>query len=69
MAPAAEHNWLWVSIVTAAFGITTIATMLGMVTVEFLGLNLARFKGLERYANVAGLAIATGGAAIQVLGI
>ncbi len=70
MAPAAEHNWLWVGLVTAAFGVTTVATMLGMVTIGYLGLNLARFQGFERYANVAaGLAIATGGAAIQVLGI
>lgn len=70
MAPAAEHNWLWVSIVTAAFGITTIATMLGMVAVGYLGLNLTRFQGFERYANVAaGFAIALGGTAIQVLGI
>ena len=70
MAPAAEHNWLWVGLVTAAFGVTTVATMLGMVTIGYLGLNLARFQGFERYANVAaGLASATGGAAIQVLGI
>ena len=70
MVPAAEHNWLWVGLVTAAFGITTIATMLGMVTIGYLGLNLTRFQGFERYANVlAGVAIATGGAAIQILGI
>ena len=39
--------------------------MLGMVAVGYLGLNLARFQGFERYANVAaGLAIAMGGTAI-----
>ena len=70
MAPAAEHNWLWVGLVTTAFGVTTVLTMLGMVAIGYLGLNLTKFKGIERYANVAaGLAIATGGAAIQVLGI
>lgn len=70
MAPAAEHNWLWVGLVTTAFGVTTVLTMLGMVAIGYLGLNLTQFKGIERYANVAaGLAIATGGAAIQVLGI
>lgn len=70
MVPAAEHNWLWVGLVTAAFGTTTIATMLGMVTVGYLGLTLAPFRGLERYANVlAGVAIAAGGAAIQIFGI
>jgi len=70
MAPAAEHNWLWVGLVTTAFGVTTVLTMLVMVAIGYLGLNLTQFKGIERYANVAaGLAIATGGAAIQVLGI
>lgn len=70
MAPAAEHNWLWVGLVAGAFGITTIATMLGVVTVGYLGLSLKKMQGAEKYTNVfAGLAIATSGIAIQVLGI
>ncbi|MBT6488130.1 MAG: hypothetical protein HOK97_00095, partial [Deltaproteobacteria bacterium] len=42
MAPAAEHNWLWVALVAGAFGLTTIATMLGVVTVGYLGLSLKK---------------------------
>jgi ABC-type nickel/cobalt efflux system permease component RcnA len=70
MAPAAEHNWLWVGLVAGAFGITTIATMLGVVTVGYLGLSLKKMQGAEKYTNVfAGLAIAMSGIAIQALGI
>ena len=70
MAPAAEHNWLWVGLVTAAFGITTVATMVGVVAVGFLGLSLPVMRGLEKYTNVAaGLAIAMSGLGIQLLGI
>ena len=70
MAPAAEHNWLWVALVAGAFGITTVATMMGVVAVGFLGLSLPAMKGLEKYSNVAaGSAIAMSGLAIQVLGI
>jgi nickel/cobalt transporter (NicO) family protein len=70
MAPAAEHNWLWVALVAGAFGLTTIATMLGVVTVGYLGLSLKKMQGAERYTNVfAGVAIAVSGLAIQVLGI
>ncbi|MBT6177988.1 MAG: hypothetical protein HOI23_12135 [Deltaproteobacteria bacterium] len=70
MAPAAEHNWLWVALVAGAFGLTTIATMLGVVTVGYLGLSLKKMQGVERYTNVfAGVAIAVSGLAIQVLGI
>ena len=70
MVPAAEHNWLWVALVAGAFGITTVATMMGVVAVGFLGLSLPAMKGLEKYSNVAaGAAIAMSGLAIQVLGI
>jgi nickel/cobalt exporter len=70
MAPAAEHNWLWVALVAGAFGLTTILTMMGVVAVGFLGLSLPAMRGLEKYANVAaGMAIAMSGLAIQVLGI
>lgn len=70
MAPAAEHNWLWVALVAGAFSITTILTMMSVVAVGFLGLSLPAMRGLEKYANVAaGMAIAMSGLAIQVLGI
>ena len=70
MAPAAEHNWLWVGLVAGTFGLTTIATMMGVVAIGFLGLSIPAMQGLEKYTNVAaGLAIAVSGLAIQVLGI
>ena len=70
MAPAAEHNWLWVGLVTAAFGLTTVATMLGVVAVGYYGLKFGRLRGLESWADVAaGFAIASSGAAIQIFGI
>ena len=70
MAPAAEHNWLWVALVAGTFGLTTIATMMGVVAFGYLGLSLPRLQGFEKYTNVAaGSAIAMSGLAIQVLGI
>jgi len=70
MAPAAEHNWLWVGLVTGAFGLTTIATMMGVVAVGFYGLRFGRLRALESWADVAaGFAIASSGAAIKIFGI
>ena len=70
MAPAAEHNWLWVGLVTAAFGLTTILTMMGVVAVGYFGLKFGRLRALESWADVAaGFAIAGSGAAIKIFGI
>ena len=70
MAPAAEQNWGWVVLVTAAFGITTIATMMGVVAVGYVGLRLKRFARLESWADaIAGFSIAGSGMAIKLLGI
>jgi sulfite exporter TauE/SafE len=70
MAPAAVHNWLWVALVCIVFGAVTIAVMLGVVTVGYLGLSRVRLDWAERNADVlAGLAIACSGVAIQALGI
>jgi nickel/cobalt exporter len=74
MAPAADHNWLWVGLVSAAFGITTIATMMGVVAIGYFGLRFERlnrrFRALESWADVAaGFAIASSGAAIKIFGI
>jgi ABC-type nickel/cobalt efflux system permease component RcnA len=70
MVPAAEHNWLWVGLVAGAFGVTTIATMMLVVTIGYLGLSIKKLEGFERYTNVvAGVAIALSGIAIQALGI
>jgi ABC-type nickel/cobalt efflux system permease component RcnA len=70
MAPAAEHHWSWVILISLAFGATTIGTMVLVVSAGYLGLGTARFKGMERFANsIAGFAIAGSGVAIQLLGI
>jgi threonine/homoserine/homoserine lactone efflux protein len=70
MAPAALHHWLWVAIVAAVFGAVTIAVMLVLVGVGYLGLSQLRFRSLERHAELlAGLAIAGSGVLIQALGI
>ena len=70
MAPAAEHHWLWVAMVTAAFGVTTVGTMMAAVAVGYVGLSWKKMAPLSRYANVAaGVAIASSGIAIKALGI
>jgi len=70
MAPAWKHDWTGVAAVAGAFSLTTIALMMGMAAVGFLGLRLFPARGLHRYAHVlAGLAIFGSGMAIQVLGI
>ena len=70
MYPAAKGNWWGVVMVTVLFGAATIATMLVTVTIGAFGLKQVRWGFLERYVHVAaGLMIAGGGLAIQLLGI
>ena len=70
MAPAIGLGTWAVVPVTAAFGLTTIATMLLVVTIGFYGLQLAPLRRFEAYGNtLAGLAIACSGLAIQLFGI
>ena len=70
MAPAIGLGTWAVIPVTAAFGLTTILTMLAVVTIGFHGLRLAPLRRLEAHANtLAGLAIAGSGLAIQLFGI
>jgi len=70
MIPAAGMGTGAVILVTAAFGIVTVGTMLGLVTLAYYGLRLQRMHWIERHAHVmAGLAIAASGVAIQLLGI
>ncbi|MCZ6755076.1 MAG: hypothetical protein O7E49_07165 [Gemmatimonadetes bacterium] len=70
MIPAAAMGTGVVVLVTAAFGVVTVATMLGLVTLAYYGLRLQRMHWLEQHAQVmAGLAIAASGVVIQVLGI
>lgn len=70
MVPAFDHNWGLVLAVALVFSTVTIAVMLGAVTIGTLGLSFTRQATLERHANtLAGIAIATSGLAIQLLGI
>ena len=70
MAPAAAQHWSWVILVTGAFTVATMVTMLGTVALGYVGLSPVRLGRLMPYGNIlAGLAIALSGLAIQVLGI
>lgn len=70
MIPAATMGTGAVLMVTGAFTIVTIGTMLVLVTLGYYGLQVHRLRWLERHGQVAaGLAIAASGMAIQVLGI
>jgi sulfite exporter TauE/SafE len=70
MYPAAKNSFLGMVEVTAVFGLTTIATMLGIVLVSTFGMELLPFKKLERYTQaLAGLTIFLCGMAIQFLGL
>lgn len=70
MVPAVSHSWLIVSAVVGVFGLTTIATMMGVVLLGHYGLKVRTSRFLERHmTTVAGLTIATSGLAIQLLGI
>jgi hypothetical protein len=70
MVPALDQGLWAVLPVTAAFGLTTIGTMLVVVAASYWGLKVAAFRGLEAHANtLAGLAIAASGLAIQLFGI
>lgn len=70
MAPAYAHDWGGVVAVAAVFSAITVVTMVGAVAVGAVGLSFAPLKRLERHVNtLAGLAIASSGLAIQLLGI
>jgi len=70
MAPAALHHAGWVAAVAGVFGVVTLLTMLLTVSAGYLGLSKLRLGALERHADTfAGVAIASSGLAIQVLGI
>jgi len=70
MAPAALHNWAWVAIVCGVFGLVTIAVMLAVVSIGYLGLSHVRLAWAERHADLlAGVAIACSGVAIQAFGL
>ena len=70
MYPAAQHSTSGVVLVTAAFGLTTILTMLTIIALSSWGLSFVRLGGLERYSHaLAGGIILVSGLAVQFLGL
>jgi nickel/cobalt exporter len=70
MYPAAKHNFGGVLVVAAAFGLTTILTMLTIIAVSSYGLSFVRFGRYERYAHaLAGAMIFVSGLGVKLLGL
>jgi len=70
MVPAMARDWPLVVGVVVTFGLLTVAVMLATVTIVYLGIGVAGFGRLDRYADLfVGLVIAASGAAVLLLGI
>jgi nickel/cobalt exporter len=70
MYPAAKHSFGGALLVTAAFGMTTILTMLTIIAVSSYGLSFVRFGRLERYMHaLAGAMIFVSGLGVRLLGL
>ncbi len=70
MYPAARHNIFGVVLVTTAFGLATILTMLLFVALASWGLSFVSLGRLERYAHaLAGAMIFVSGLSVQFLGL
>jgi ABC-type nickel/cobalt efflux system permease component RcnA len=70
MYPAAKHDFGGVLFVAAAFGLTTILTMLTIIAVSSYGLSFVRFGRYERYAHaMAGAVIFVSGLGVKLLGL
>jgi ABC-type nickel/cobalt efflux system permease component RcnA len=70
MYPAAKHDLGGVLFVAAAFGLTTILTMLAIIAVSSYGLSFVRFGRYERYAHaMAGAMIFVSGLGVRLLGL
>ena len=70
MYPAARHDLPGVGLVAAAFGLTTILTMLAIIALSSWGLSFVRLGRLERYSHaLAGAMIFISGLAVQILGL
>jgi len=70
MYPAARHSTAGVVLVAAAFGLTTILTMLVIIAAASYGARFVRLGKLERYAHaLAGAMIFISGLSVQFLGL
>jgi nickel/cobalt transporter (NicO) family protein len=52
MFPAAKHNFIELAVVTGAFSIITILTMLTIVVVSSFGIKLVPMRFMEKYSHV-----------------
>lgn len=70
MFPAAKHNWMQLAVVTGAFSIITILTMLTVVLVASYGIKFFPMKMMEKYSHVmAGSTILLCGLGMVFLGL
>jgi len=70
MYPAIKHNTGGIILVTLAFGLTTIMTMLTIIAITAWGVNFLRLGRLERYVHaLAGAMIFVSGLSVQFLGL
>ncbi|MEA3421381.1 MAG: sulfite exporter TauE/SafE family protein [Acidobacteriota bacterium] len=70
MYPAAKHDIGGVVLVTLAFGLTTIMTMLVIIAVSSWGVSFLRLGRLERYVHaIAGAMIFISGLSVRFLGL
>lgn len=70
MYPAATASIFSLVLVTTVFGLTTIATMLGIVLLSLYGLKTISFPSIERFSHaLAGFLIFSCGVAIIFLGL
>jgi nickel/cobalt transporter (NicO) family protein len=70
MYPAAKHSLFGMLLITAVFGTVTIATMMTIIFIGYLGISFIPLKKLERYTHaLAGASILLCGIAIQFLGL
>lgn len=70
MYPAAQGNWINVLLVSVAYGVSTILTMLGVVLTTTLGIMKMKLDFMEKYIHaLAGLIIAISGLSIKLFGL
>jgi len=70
MYPAAKGSFWGLTLVTSAFGLVTIATMMSIVLMSAFGISFVPVSKLERYTHaLAGATIFMCGASIQFLGL
>jgi len=70
MFPAATESWGALFLVTGAFGVATVLTMLGLVFLSLEGIQRLPFPRAHRFGHaLAGLAVLLCGVAIEFIGL